>query len=187
CVRKLHALACLLEEAEDREAWLQALDRPVPVLTAAEVPPSIRSLDALASRHGADATRLRRLNPAFADGRLARPDVPVRVLLPAGPAPSLLAPHPPPRPRWPPSAPCQVVDDISDALADASALVAPGPRSHHAVRGDSPWSIARRYGVRLDELLERNGLDARAVLRPGMVLAIDAGGPGAGTATGMAE
>src|SRR5690606_10528306 len=68
-VRKLHALACLLEEAEDREAWLQALDRPVPVLTAAEVPPSIRSLDALASRHGADATRLRRLNPVFADGR----------------------------------------------------------------------------------------------------------------------
>ena len=80
-----------------------------------------------------------------------------------------------------------MVDDISDAMADASALVATGPRSHIVVRGDSPWSIARRYGVRLDELLERNGLDARAVLRPGMVLAIDAGGPGAGTATGMAE
>jgi len=186
-VRKLHALACLLEEAEDREAWLQALDRPVPVLTAAEVPPSIRSLDALASRHGADATRLRRLNPVFADGRLARPGGPVRVLLPAGPAASLLAAHPPTRPGGPPSARSLVVDDISDAMADASALVATGPRSHIVVRGDSPWSIARRYGVRLDELLERNGLDARAVLRPGMVLAIDAGGPGAGTATGMAE
>src|SRR5690606_10528308 len=85
--------------------------------------------------------------------------------------------------RWPPSACSLVVADISEAMADASALVATGPRSHIVVRGDSPWSTARRYGVRLDELLERNGLDARAVLRPGMVLAIDAGGPGAGTAT----
>src|SRR5690606_16835122 len=65
-VRKLRALSCLLEEAEDREAWLQALDRPVPVLTVAEVPASIATLEALARRHGADAARLQRLNPVFA-------------------------------------------------------------------------------------------------------------------------
>ena len=40
-------------------------------------------------------------------------------------------------------------------------------------------SIARRYGLGVAELLERNGLDARGVLRPGMVLAIDPAGAGA--------
>ena len=33
-VRKLHALSCLLDQADDREEWLRALDRPVPVLSA---------------------------------------------------------------------------------------------------------------------------------------------------------
>ncbi len=184
-VRKLHALSCLLEEAEGREAWLQALDRPVPVLTAAEVPASIASLDVLARRHGADAARLRRLNPVFAGGRLTRPGGRPRVLLSSVPATSLLAAHPP----APPAAPVRPVDDLSDAMADASAHVeaAPAPpRTHVVARGDSAWRIANRYDVRLDELLERNGLDARAPLRPGMVLAIDAG-PATDAATAVAE
>ena len=184
-VRKLRALSCLLEEAEDREAWLQALDRPVPVLTVAEVPASIATLEALARRHGADAARLQRLNPVFASGRLTRPGGRPRVLLSAAPAASLLAAHPPASPAAAPRA----VDDLSDAMADASAHVeaAPAaPRSHVVARGDSAWRIANRYDVRLDELLERNGLDARTTLRPGMVLAIDAA-PATDTATAVAE
>jgi len=189
-VRKLHALSCLLEEAGDREAWLQALDRPVPVLTVAEVPASIASLEVLARRHGADAARLRRLNPVFANGRLTRPGGRPRVLLTAAPAASLLAAQPPAPPAAAPPPP----DDLSDAMADASAHVeavqveaAPAaPRSHVVARGDSAWRIANRYDVRLDDLLERNGLDARATLRPGMVLAIDAG-PAADTAATVAE
>jgi len=181
-VRKLHALACLLGEAEEREGWLQALDRPVPVLTMAEVPTAIRSLDALARRHGADPVQLRRLNPVFADGRLARPGGRARVLLPAAPAASLLAAHPP----APAPVPRLAEDDFSDAMADASAHVEAMPRHHVVVRGDSPWRIANRYDVRLDELLERNGLDAGAVLRPGMVLAID-GEPAPEDAAGVAE
>lgn len=66
-----------------------------------------------------------------------------------------------------------------EATADTDARV------HTVARGESAWSIARRYGVRNEELLARNGLDARSVLRPGMVLRIDAA---AGTATpGVAE
>ncbi len=181
-VRKLHALACLLGEAEDRDGWLQALDRPVPVLTAAEVPAAVRHLDTLARRHGADAAQLRRLNPVFANGRLLRPGGRARLLLPAAPAASLMAAHPPapPAPRTLPA------DDLSDAMADASALVEAASRRHVVVRGDSPWRIAERYGVRLDELLARNGLDARAVLRPGMVLAIDEA-PAADDAAAVAE
>src|SRR5690606_16451166 len=69
-VRKLHALSCLFEEAEDRAAWLQALDRPVPVLVAAPAA-GAGTLGAFARRNDTDAAMLRRLNPAFADGRIA--------------------------------------------------------------------------------------------------------------------
>ena len=37
-VRKLHALSCLLEQAEDDETWLRAIDRPVPELKAVTLP-----------------------------------------------------------------------------------------------------------------------------------------------------
>jgi LysM repeat protein len=42
------------------------------------------------------------------------------------------------------------------------------------VRGDSPWKIAARYDIRVADLLERNDLKPKAVLRPGTVLLIDA-------------
>src|SRR5690606_1243076 len=59
-------------------------------------------------------------------------------------------------------------------------------RSHTVARGDTAWTIARRYGVPVRELLARNGLDARAVLRPGMVLRID-GDAGEAVPRAMAE
>ncbi|HRO27809.1 MAG TPA: LysM domain-containing protein, partial [Luteimonas sp.] len=79
--------------------------------------------------------------------------------------------------------------DISDAMADASAHLEPPPappRTHTVARGDSPWKIARRYGVSVSDLLARNGLGAGAVLRPGMALAIDTVADGV-EATGVAE
>ena len=50
-VRKLHALSCLLEQADDKEEWLQALDRPVPRLEALPVPVGIDSIGEWASPH----------------------------------------------------------------------------------------------------------------------------------------
>ncbi|MDH5832936.1 transglycosylase SLT domain-containing protein [Luteimonas kalidii] len=184
-VRKLHALSCLLTESGDRDAWLQALDRPVPVLTAAEVPVQLASLDGIARRHGADATQLRRLNPVYADGRIARAGSDrARVLLPARQAQALLAAHPAAPAAAPAQAPARALaaDDLSDAMADASAHLEPAPRTHVVARGESAWRIAGRYGVELAELLGRNGLDARGVLRPGMVLQIDPVGPAPGAA-----
>ena len=186
-VRKLHALSCLLEEADDRDAWLASLDRPVPVLAASEVPAGIGSLDGLAKHHGVDAAQLRRLNPVFADGSLQR-GASTRVLMPATPAMaaaiargerSASRPSTPGTPRS---------DDLSDAMADASAHRDPAAtaRTHTVARGDSAWKIAHRYGVSSQALLSRNGLDANSVLRPGMVLAIDTAAEGA-AATGVAE
>ncbi|MGH8032725.1 MAG: lytic transglycosylase domain-containing protein, partial [Luteimonas sp.] len=53
-VRKLHALSCVLDRADDREQWMHALDRPVSDLVAMPVPAGIDSLDALATRQGFD-------------------------------------------------------------------------------------------------------------------------------------
>ncbi|TYT27471.1 transglycosylase SLT domain-containing protein [Luteimonas viscosa] len=186
-VRKLHALSCILEEAEDRDAWLQALDRPVPVLTAAEVPAHVATLDALARQHGADAAQLRRLNPVFGDGRVVRGSGKPRVLLPSAPASALVAAGPATaRSLVLPAPGATTPGEFPDAMADASAHVEPQPaRTHTVARGDSAWRIAGRYGITASQLLSRNGLDARSVLHPGMVLAIDAA-TGAG-ATAVAE
>lgn len=79
-VRKLHALACVLEQAEEREQWLQALDRPVPRLRAVTVATDVDRVEEWASSHGQDPARLRRLNPVFADGRIDHGDAPVSLL-----------------------------------------------------------------------------------------------------------
>jgi len=158
-VRKLHALSCLIKEAGERETWMASMDREVPALTAITVPDGIRDLDTLASRHETDPARLKRLNPAHVDGRLARIGQPVTLLVPQAAAtpPVFMAEAPP----------------EVDIPATASEVAMAARRMHTVVRGDSPWSIARRYGLRTQELLTRNALDARSVLRPGMELLID--------------
>jgi membrane-bound lytic murein transglycosylase D len=82
-VQKLRALSCLLEQADDRDEWLRALDRPITALQARELPAGIATLDAWAKAEGLDAAQLRRMNPAFEGGRIARTDRTQRVLAPA--------------------------------------------------------------------------------------------------------
>lgn len=165
-VRKLHALSCLIKEAESREGWMASLDREVPILQAIPVPDGIRDLDTLASRHETDAQQLRRLNPAHADGRVARIGQPLRLLVPQAAAspPVFMAEAPP---DFEPG------DHGLSAAGMAAAISAATRRMHTVVRGESIWTIARRYGLSSQDLLQRNGLDARAVLRPGMELRID--------------
>ena len=166
-VRKLHALSCLMEQADDREEWLRALDRPVPRLQAVTVPDDVADIAAWARRSGQDPAQLQRLNPVFAGGRIGQ----------AGNArASLLA------------VPASAVGAIDAGKATASVAAAPAvaeaaaaantasgePRRHTVARGDNAWTIARRYGIRVADLLQRNGLSANAVLKPGQALLIDA-------------
>ena len=185
-VRKLHALSCLLEEAEERDAWLDSLDRPVPILAAVPIPAGSGHLDSFAQRHGLDPVRLRRLNPAHADGRIA-----------AAPDRSLLAPVSDGTRRLIAAQAASAVPPAASASGGFMAMAPPeepgpeaaidaGARVHTVARGESAWSIARRYGVRNEELLARNGLDARSVLRPGMILRIDDAAAGSAT-QGVAE
>ena len=169
-VEKLHALACIFQQADDREEWLRTLDRPVPRLASQTLPGDVASLDAWATRQGHDPTLLRRLNPALAAG-ISRSSKPMRVLAPSDARTS------------------RAIDYIAQTTVPADQTVPAGAHgaspatasasgSHTVRRGESAWTIARRYGMQPQQLLARNGLASSAVLKPGMVLKLeaDAGG-----------
>lgn len=159
-VEKLHALACIFQQADDRDAWLDQLDRPVPRLAAHTLPDG-GTLASWATAHGHSPTLLNRLNPALA-GRFSRGTRPLRLL-----APSLVA----------------ETDAASGALvATASAATTAPPqdedasspgRTHTVKSGESAWSIGKRHGIPAARLLRMNGLKPGAVLRPGMVLQLE--------------
>ena len=150
-VEKLHALACLLEDASERPAWRARLDRPVLSLHAQPLEGS-GSLAAWAAAHGHDLATLRRLNPGLTG------------TWPSGHAPLALVPDAATGPGTPVAAQRASHPAPADSRANADATT-------HAVRpGESVWAIARRYGTTTARLLELNGLHAGSVLRPGMVL-----------------
>jgi len=169
-VRKLHALSCLLDQADDREDWMRALDRPVPVLSAELLPADADSLDRWSRDHGLDTGRVRRLNPAFVDGRIVRADRAMRVLVPTAPALGAVASS-----GQEGSAQEVGIETAANPAAPAARAEATGNPSTHVVgRGESAWKIAHRYRLDLAQLLARNGLDTHSRLRPGMVLKLDA-------------
>ena len=169
-VEKLHALACIFQRADDREEWLKSLDRPVARLESQSLPADVASLDAWARRQGHDGALLRRLNPALAAG-LSRGGKPLRVLAPSTVDPAYLATspaEPTPSDRASEPAPAQPI-----ATGKSGSGV-----SHTVRRGESAWTIARRYGMQPQQLLTRNGLASTATLQPGMVLQLDGNGSG---------
>jgi membrane-bound lytic murein transglycosylase D len=171
-VEKLHALACIFQQADDREEWMRTLDRPGPRLASQVLPAYIANLDAWARRQGHDSALLQRLNPTLATG-FSRGGKPLRVLAPAGKeAMSYIAD----------TAVAQAAPSGSSA---ATAPVRPitakstgSALSHTVRRGESVWTIARRYGMRPQQLLARNGLASSAILQPGMVLQLEGDGIG---------
>jgi membrane-bound lytic murein transglycosylase D len=169
-VEKLHALACVLDHAQQQGNLLTSLDRPVPVLTEHALPAGT-SLNAFAGQRDIEPQLLARLNPALASARAAPRGV--HVLAPIAPV-------------QPGATGAVVASADTGSTADNSAatptVVAaattdasrPQARTTHTVRnGESAWAIARRYGVTVTTLLTSNGLDKRAVLKPGMVLSFD--------------
>jgi membrane-bound lytic murein transglycosylase D len=157
-VRKLHALACVLDEADDGAQWRAAIDRQVPLLTDISVPAGT-TLDSWAERNGLDVAALRRMNPALGHGRMGNGH---KVLAPGRPGSRAT------RAFWPEG---EAVFDVAPGSAPASASA--GGRTHTVRRGESASRIAARYRVRTLQLLQRNGLDERSVLQPGMILKID--------------
>jgi membrane-bound lytic murein transglycosylase D len=171
-VEKLHALACIFQQADDREEWMRTLDRQVPRLAAQALPADVASLDAWARSQGHDSALLRRLNPALA-ASFSRGGKPMRVLAPAS------------REAMPYLAdvagiqPAPSAGSASPTPVRAVATRKSGSAHSHTVRrGESAWTIARRYGMRPQQLLTRNGLASSAILQPGMILQLDGDGSG---------
>ncbi len=124
--RKIHAISCLLQQAEGDADWLAALDRPVSRLVAVPLPQGTRDLDGWSRDQGLDAARVRRLNPAFQGGRVVRlGSEPMQVLAPATPAVeavetvTIAATTPPP----PPAA-------SADGGGEVTTSVDPQPAAH---------------------------------------------------------
>jgi membrane-bound lytic murein transglycosylase D len=173
-VEKLHALACVLEDAETEPAVMASLDRTVPVLKGHTLPAGT-SVQQWAQQRDLDPARIARLNPALASGK-GRPAGQVTVLAPTAHAPvdasaSVAAI------AVAPSAPTDTTAARTAPGPVATRVVASAdrPRSRrHTVRdGESAWAIARRYGMPLKALLSLNGLSGSSVLKPGAVLRVE--------------
>ena len=152
-IAKLRALSCLVAEPEAAGLVLPRGARFVP-LARATLPASAATLDQAALALATDAAGLRRLNPAYRQGRI-RPGVPREVLVPATPATLLAA-----------------ASVLPEGIGAGTAPGVPA-RSHRVRRGDTLSAIAREYGVELQQLFRLNGLDARSILRPGQELRLD--------------
>lgn len=166
-VEKLHALACIFQQADDREEWLRTLDREVPRLASQTLPGDVASLDQWAKQQGHDSGLLRRLNPALAAG-LSRGGKPLRVLAPSSAGAAVAAAE---RNVAPPVLPVPAQTKSASRTTASSQSASAG--SHTVRRGESVWSIAHRYGLPPQQLLARNGLGSSAVLQPGMVLKLE--------------
>ncbi|QNR96673.1 transglycosylase SLT domain-containing protein [Stenotrophomonas sp. 169] len=174
-VEKLHALACVLENAEEQPAVMASLDRTVPVLKSHTLPAGT-SVQQWAAQRALDPARIARLNPA-ADGRGRPQNAPVRLLAPVS------------APETASVAAIASTGSVTDQTATAAvAAVSPAPvvartvasaadrprtRRHTVRNGESAWTIARRYGMPVKALLSLNGLSGQSVLKPGAQLRVE--------------
>lgn len=158
-VHKLQALSCLLGDTPVVQLPLQQRrTRLQPVEVAADVV----SLQGVAAAVGATGSELQALNPGFRHGRIPA-GAPRLVLVPAPDgsvrqAPAAASPGEPAQLESPaPAAPPETAEDGAE-------------QTHRVDRGDTLWSIARRYGTSTEALRRRNGLGGGQALRPGQRL-----------------
>ena len=152
---KIQALACIVAQPGRFRVTLP--DGAIEPLHVAQAPHAANTLDTVARLAGMDARELRRLNPAFAQGRIAR-GAPRDVLLPASALARLQTPS-------------LAANDAQPPVADGADPAQ--PREYVIRSGDTLGAIAQRLGVSLKNLLHWNGLDVRTVIRPGQVLRLE--------------
>lgn len=156
---KIKALGCLLGEPERFGMALPRFDVDQR-LVEWKAPFPIQP-EAVAKELGLDTTVLRALNRRVYAQQAATTDMPM--LLPQGPSDSLEALVASGRfARTTPQLP----------KAEAPSSVA-GRRVHKVASGDSLWIVAKRYRVRLADLMRWNGLTKRSVLRIGQTLVLE--------------
>ena len=72
--------------------------------------------------------------------------------------------------------PGQEIIATAPPVASSTAGDGSAPATYTVNKGDTLWSIAKKTGVALNELLRVNGLQADTIIRPGLVLQLPVGG-----------
>lgn len=159
-IAKLQALSCLISQPEKHNLSLPTSTEFTP-LAAILVSKNVGNLDSIAKRYQLDADKLKKNNPAYRRGQISA-QAPRRILMPANLAPySFEAAEDTQKPASTPSL----------AIADSGNIE---PNDLHEVkRGETLWSIAKRYGLNLNNLRKLNGLGRNAVLRVGQTLKLN--------------
>lgn len=185
---KLHAISCVMAQANARPQWLATLDRPVARLGL------VASSDQMVTpppRHGRNsqaADSALAMQPTAPTGAvtLASPgSAASRLGMPAAEAASsaglaLLATPAKAAALQASAASAAPLSAFDAPIAPATPLPQPIPtsisnasRRHTVAAGESLWRIARRYGVSVADLVELNArLGTGHLLSPGTVLAI---------------
>lgn len=150
---KLRALACSITDPARFALVLPPFDKSQELLPL-QLPRAV-AVQRLTQMLGVEMRQWLEWNPAWRDGHLPAD---ATILLPR----ALHAAHAPAIAALPES---------SAPAATSAASAAPTVDGEHVVvAGESAWSIARRHGIALAELLALNGLDRRSILRPGQRL-----------------
>jgi membrane-bound lytic murein transglycosylase D len=157
-VAKIQALSCLISQPEKTNLSLPNTTQFI-ALNAVLVEENSASLDSIAKRYGLDADKLKQNNPAYKQG-LISVNVPRRILMPAYLATASFANSNTDAPQKP----------LSPELSADPHLSEPRAGSHRVKNGDSLWSIAKRYGLSMENLRTLNGLGRKPVLRVGQFL-----------------
>lgn len=168
---KLHAISCVIAQAEKQPRFLAALDRPIRALGPTPSSDTMIAMDRSRPTPAADApaTSVAATGSAAAAlGTAPSAGAPTGIVAAIlGQAPATSTPGT--APTVAASAPAPAAP-VAAALATVQAVA---PRRHTVAAGENLWTIARRYKVSVTDLLSLNGLKAGKLLAPGMVLAVD--------------
>lgn len=151
-VRKLQAISCLMARADDQQQWLSALDRPVLRLEAVSLPDGIADLRGWAEQTQQDHAQLRRLNPVFGSGRVAKV---------GGKRPQLLSGTLAATGALDQTSPSTAQDAMSAALVDEATLA---PTSDLFAAPDAPGALLPQVTARVEAPRPSTASSATAAL-----------------------
>ncbi len=159
-IAKMRALACLI--AQPRRQNLQLPQRRFTPLEVVDITGSGRTLTSIAGKYSLSVNDLRKLNPAYRDGRITA-NTPGKLLVPiSGDYSSTELAS-----RQTSDAETAVDDVEQNHENDSSNTI---EQSYVVKRGDSLWLIARKHKTTVNILRRLNQLSANARLRPGQRL-----------------
>lgn len=158
-IAKLQALSCLISQPEKNNLSLPNSTEFTP-LAAILVNKNLGSLESIARRYQLDVNKLKEDNPAYKRGQIAA-QAPRRILMPANLATYSFETAPKEIPE---------IASTPDDVAVNKATIEAHDGNHQVKSGETLWSIAKRYGVSMNNLRKLNGLGRNAVLRIGQTL-----------------